>query len=59
MMVSCNVDMGGLPLPFPGFACRARSFISHLREVINSSNLVKVDTDFFGSAIQVGPESSS
>src|SRR6218665_3880116 len=48
-----------LPLPPSGFACRAGSFTSHLREVTNSSHLVKVDTDFFGLAIQVGPESPS
>src|SRR6218665_984164 len=26
---SWHVDRGGLPLPFPGFACCARSFASH------------------------------
>lgn len=30
-----------------------------LREVTNSSLLVKVGTDFFGSTIQIGPESLS
>ena len=46
----------------PGFACRARSFASHLREVINSSQLVKVvlgGHGGLGSAIQVGSESLS
>ena len=58
-LFSWHVGKGGLLLPSPGFARHARSFTSHLREVTNSSHLVKVDTDLFGSAIQVGPESSS
>src|SRR6218665_53827 len=50
---------GGLTLPSSGFACRAHSFTSHLREVNNSSHQVKVGTEDFGSTTQVGPESPS
>ena len=45
-------------LPLHGFACRARSFTSHLREITNSSHHVKVGMEVFGSAIQVGAQIS-
>jgi len=47
MMVFLARLQGSLPLPSSGFAFRARSFTSHLREVTNSSHLVKVDTEVF------------
>ena len=46
-----------MPLPSPGFACRARSF-PLLRKGTNSPHLEKVGMEVFGSSAQAGSEST-